>query len=604
MFLPAIATSPSASSRPQRQKRFRSCLPGVVCLWFLVLLTGCAGRPTYPPELRLADSLADHYLPDSARVVLQQCSSRIAEMPEAVRMYHRLLEVKAADKAYVTHTSDSLIRDIVTYYEDRGDKRLLPEAYYYAGRVYRDLGDAPEALKYFQLAAKALKGSTDYRLMKVVYSQMGDVLLFQDVYEEALKVYKKSLFCQQKLQEARGTVFVLCSISNAFKGLNKPDSALHYLQQAEVVAQADGDKLLTNRVRITIADLYTQLEEYDKAKQALQQLWASDPNKTIALYFITADYYHQTGRLDSAKFYYHKLAQFKDMYAQRDASWGLGLIAQAHSDSRAALKYLQEYERWTDTIRKVERTETIRKMQASYNYQLREQENLLLRSANDTQQRHLHYAYFTIAIILLLSIILIQQNRKKALRIKVQEEKIKRITENSRWQEEQIITENKHKLKALEEELNNARKESNYVTQLLLAQKDEIVRKNNQIEENLKERAAAEKLLFQSDIYHKFHHAAKKNSPVSITDKDWQTLQISLDACYHDFTARLCHIHPISDVEQKICLLEKIGIGNNSIARLIGRSESAVISARKSLYKKFFGKEGTPSAWSSFIKSL
>ena len=24
-----------------------------------------------------------------------------------------------------------------------GDKRLLPEAYYYAGRVYRDLGDAP-----------------------------------------------------------------------------------------------------------------------------------------------------------------------------------------------------------------------------------------------------------------------------------------------------------------------------------------------------------------------------------------------------------------------------------------------------------------------------
>ena len=228
-----------------------------VCLQLLALLAGCAGRPPYPPELRLADSLADHALPDSALRVLQQCSGQMEEASKGIRMYYGLLKIKAADKAYITHTSDSTIRNIVAYYESRGDKRLLPEAYYYAGRVYRDLGDAPEALKYFQLAAERLEKSTDYRLKKVVYSQMGDVLLFQDVYEEAVEAYKKSLFYQQKIQEARGTVFVLCNISNAFKGLNEPDSVLHYLQQAQVVAQEDGDKILTNRVLITLADLYT-----------------------------------------------------------------------------------------------------------------------------------------------------------------------------------------------------------------------------------------------------------------------------------------------------------------------------------------------------------
>lgn len=602
--LPPDASQASPARKNSLRPLFCHWLRRVVCLLLPALLAGCAGRTVYPPELLLADSLAEASLADSARVVLQQCGSRMAESPEAVRMYHGLLEVKAADKAYVTHTSDSLIRNIVAYYEDRGDKQLLPEAYYYAGRVYRDLGDAPEALKYFQLAAERLEKSTDYRLIKVVYSQMGNVLLFQDAYEEALEAYKKSLFCQQKLQDAQGTVFVLCSISNAFKGLNKPDSVLHYLQQAKVVAQADGNKLLTNRVRITITDLYTQLKEYDKAQHVLQQLWASDPDKTIGLYFATAYYYHQTNMLDSAKFYYNKLAQFKDMYAQRDAYWGLAQIAQVHSDSRLALEYLQEYENWTDTILKAERLETIRKMQAHYNYRLREKESLRLQVANQLQKQHLHVAYFSIATALLLLIIFIQQNRKKTLRIKIQEEKIKRIKENGRLQKEQWIAENEQKLKVLEEQLDHAQKKNDSIIRLLLAKKEDIVRRNIQIEENLKEEAINENLLLQSDIYHKFRQAAKKNKSITITDNDWQMLQVSIDACYHDFTVRLHHIHSISDIELKICLLEKIGIGNNSIARLIGRSESAVISARKNLYKKFFGKDGTPADWSDFIKSI
>ena len=574
------------------------------CLLLLALLTGCAGRSSYPPELRLADSLADHYLPDSALTVLQQCSGQMEETSKGIRMYYELLKIKAADKAYITHTSDSTIQNIVAYYEDRGDKQLLPEAYYYAGRVYSDLGDAPEALKYFQLAAERLEKSTDYELIKVVYSQMGNVLLFQDAYEEALEAYKKSLFCQQKLQDAQGTVFVLCSISNAFKGLNKPDSVLLYLQQAQAVAQEAGEKVLTNRVLITLADLYTQLKKYDKAQDALQQIWDSDPYKTIALYFTTADYYHRRGLLDSAKIYYKELARFDDMYAQRDASWGLAQIAQVHSDSRAALEYLQEYENWTDTILKAERTEIIRKMQAHYNYRLREKESLRLQVANQLQKQHLHVAYFSIATALLLLIIFIQQNRKKTLRIKIQEERIKRIKENGRLQKEQWIAENEQKLKVLEEQLAYTQKENDGITRLLLAQKEEIVRRNIQIEKNLKEELINENRLLQSDIYHKFHHAAKKNNSITITNNDWQMLQVSIDTCYHDFTTRLHHIHSISDVELKICLLEKIGIGNNSIARLIGRSESAVISARKSLYKKFFGKEGTPSDWSNFIKSI
>ena len=62
-------------------------------------------------------------------------------------MYYHLLTIKAEDKLYTRHTSDSLINLIVKFYDEHGDKNKLIEAYYYQGSVYRDLHDAPSALE-------------------------------------------------------------------------------------------------------------------------------------------------------------------------------------------------------------------------------------------------------------------------------------------------------------------------------------------------------------------------------------------------------------------------------------------------------------------------
>ena len=92
-------------------------------------------------------------------------------------------------------TADSLIRPILHYYIKEGDPRLLPDAYYYAGRVYRDLGDAPQALDYFEQSLEAMRKHENLEVKNKVYAQMGTLFLYQDMYPEALKVlavaYKK-----------------------------------------------------------------------------------------------------------------------------------------------------------------------------------------------------------------------------------------------------------------------------------------------------------------------------------------------------------------------------------------------------------------------------
>lgn len=137
-------------------------------------------------------------------MLLEGLQDSIFLQPRSTQMYYHLLTVKARDKAYLSHTSDSLILSVLRYYERRNDKKHLPEAYYYAGRVCADLQDAPQALGYYQKAADLLEGNKDYRLITVVYSQMGELFLYQDVYEEALKAYRKAYQYAAKLEDRRG----------------------------------------------------------------------------------------------------------------------------------------------------------------------------------------------------------------------------------------------------------------------------------------------------------------------------------------------------------------------------------------------------------------
>ena len=156
----------------------------------LCLLCLCSCKDHRSPHiLSVVDSLT-YVHPDSAINLLNSLKAQMNNEPESTQMYYRLLQIKANDKAYIPHTSDSIILPIVEYYEKKRGEGHLMEAYYYAGRVYRDLQDAPHALDYFQRAAQISSGSTDYRLISKIYAQIATLFDYQDIYDESLKMFK------------------------------------------------------------------------------------------------------------------------------------------------------------------------------------------------------------------------------------------------------------------------------------------------------------------------------------------------------------------------------------------------------------------------------
>ena len=210
----------------------------LLIIFSLLLLAACTNSAlrTQHSQLAKADSLCS-VQPDSALALLSQLESEMLKADKATTMYYQLLRIKAADKAYITHTSDSLIQEVLQYYIRKNDRHHLPEAYYYAGRVCRDLGDAPQALDYFQKAIDILPTEDEYELKSRIYSQMGTLFYYQQMYDEALKCTRKCYDLDVLRNDSIGIIYDLRDIADIYRKIHKEDSALICYQSAYSISK-------------------------------------------------------------------------------------------------------------------------------------------------------------------------------------------------------------------------------------------------------------------------------------------------------------------------------------------------------------------------------
>lgn len=151
----------------------RTCLSFSLCLFILFSCT----QHRYPTSLATADSLCA-VRPDSALALLEQMDSTMQTTRKADRMYYQLLLADAMNKAYVDIKSDSILKEVVHYYDRHGSANERMRAHYLLGCAYRDMGEAPMALKCYQDAveqADTTSKECNYSLMSKVYGQMGSL---------------------------------------------------------------------------------------------------------------------------------------------------------------------------------------------------------------------------------------------------------------------------------------------------------------------------------------------------------------------------------------------------------------------------------------------
>lgn len=574
----------------------------VPLLFLFILFAGLScqrAEKSYPLAMQRAISLLSAR-PDSALYYLSQLDSQMADEPEETRMYHRLLTLAAEDKLYVPHTSDSLIREIVCYYEGYGDSDKLMMAYYYQGSVWRDMNDAPRAIDCYHRALEAGRHTRCSDLLISIYSQLGTLLAYQGVYDESLQATRTALALCRQYRDTVNSPFFLRNIGRIWDIRRNKDSVYHYYNAALQQARYNQDSVMIEAVLLELGAISLSFNEVDTAKMLLEKVKHRNDRKRF-FHGILGRIYSREGQRDSARAYFNRALPYAGLRQQVTLHEELARLDYAEGRYAEAFSHASQSMALRDSVTSLTETEEVAKINALYNYHRTEEMNRQLEQRNRRQRGWLYGIVSAALFAACATAVWLRQKKHEAA---LQRQKIRNLEAEQYRRSEAYRAESRRQLAELEAQLCKAEKDKDTARRELLETRHallELSAAKDRIEQQ--ERGLLVSQLHRSSVYAFFHKAAHEE--VRITAENWQELRAAIDAAYDDFTGRLYSLCPnLSEMELHICWLIKIQLSPKDMAQVVGRSQSAVSMARTRLYKKIYQKEGTTSDFDKFIADL
>ena len=521
---------------------------------------------------------------------------------EDARMEERLRRIQAADKAFVVQESTDEIDSIVHYFEKHPSKELLPLSYYYAGRIYSDLEDAPQALDYFQ---KVLECEPQDSLAALAHSQMGSLLLRQRMVTASIEHVQAAYEYDVQQADTTGMIFDLRDMGNAFRCTeDEVDSCLNYYEEALRLATEQGDTLMQEELKGSIAVYLIQTDSLQAARQLLHPLLVDinqrDASSASTLRSIAAEYYLKTGNTDSACIFFEQLTESGTIYAKQEAYRQLAKHSLAKGDLQKAADLLLNYEKYTDSIAITMQTEALSQADALFNYRLREQENQRL---TKTMTKTKTIAAGAIGLLLLSGFTMLflhERNKRKQIVQQLHMERMKEVQEQQYKRSLAYMEENEKKMKELEEQMEKTGQENTLLRKTI----QKLKYANELASIQILEHQQADKQVKSSSIYQRIQMRLNNKESIGMNDEIWKELEEVVEQAYSGFLKRIEDLCPLNWQERNLCLLLKAGFTPSNIAILTAHSKQSISSTRSRLYERTFLEKGTPSQWDEFILSI
>lgn len=572
----------------------------LVIILYIGLISACTPKPVYPEAMSQAIRCVETS-PDSALHYLNSLSpATLQAEPKETRMYYDLLKIKANDKLYHEQTSDSTILEIVRFYDEYGDLHKQMEAYYYLGSVYRDLGDAPRAVKAFLHATELGENTMEYGLMGKAYGQICILLDLQSIYDEAERAGKKELEYALLRNDSVAVGYSLRNIARIFHDRHELDSALHYYMEG----YEKGAMRIKNIILSEVPWIYYDKGEPEQAKSLIFELF-NKGRYSYNNWLLLGRIYAQEGELGKAHDCFNTVLTEGSLFQIQGAYQGLSELEARRGNLRAALAYAKQSLAYQDSINQWKQTEAVAKIQALYNFQAYEEENNRLQEANNRHQRWL--LLLTCGLIVLASGGYLYYNRllHKKARILRLARTARMLNELAYSNSSTLMEDERQMIKNLQTRSQQLENEKSYLQKRLQEVENDLSSYTQLEKKGVKEAKIPPHVLSfrSSEIYHIFHQWNETSA--RITAEQWEELRTAIDLTYPRFTDRLLTLYPkLSEVELQICYLIKISLPLKTIAQMLSRSNSAITNARIRLYKKLKGKDGKAEFFDQFISDL
>ena len=563
------------------------------------VLLGCGERWEYREMLSRAEEMMNDH-PDSALMILDSLGQHEKEFGRHFRMQYKLRFTLAQTKTGTLFKTDSLTKTLVEHFNSSGTKTEKAWAYYLHGCALTDIGKAPEALQAYYDAIEATdttRTDCDYNTLKVIYGQMFQIYHKQNLPHDEIWAMRHYIDCVRRTSSEEDYIISRSQMIRPYFLLGNKDTILTILDETYRSLMRLGQEQRAASALMPSIYIYTERNQLDKAKQTIdiveQKSGLFDDEGNIArgregYYYIKGFYGLAVNDFKSAESNFRKAIKYG--YYSEGYRGLLSIYREKHNID-SVVRFSQLYEAAQDSLHNQMRTDAVHQASELYNYNKSQKE--LEQEREKTRDAFTLLGFIIlVAFVIIIALSWLYQKKQKARKAKIA------MLESS-------LTSARLQRSAVQEELRKL-KEKDY--EGIIAEKEEFEAELTDTIERLEaenEKYKLKDIAKETDHFEDFldskiaqlfvKKAAGRTEKPQVTEAEWIVLenQFSKDnpVTYKSFGKG----RPLSQLEQRICILLVLDIPENAISIMASTSTSTISNLKARANEKLFGrKEAQP----------
>ncbi len=518
-------------------------------------------------------------------LVLSACTS-----PDHEAMRQRLKYVSDCNRADTVFTERWLptVDSLVTYFDHHGSANDRMMAHYVQGRVYHDMGEAPQALECYQRAAEVADTTSsdcDWNSLFRVYGQMADIYDAQSMPQKEIEATKRYLEYATKAGDTLNYLRGIELLVGAYYLLDDTANVYRLTSQVSHLYKKYGYYQEAASVYPTAIYLYLIQGQYKKARELM------DTFETYSGLFENGEiisgrehyynskgiYYEGVHKLDSAEYYYRKLLQFGYDY---EGAKGLLSIYRSKLNADSVGKYSQLEEQALERFLQSQQSNTIYQMNALYDYT-----NVQRKASEEALKSQIRKYVIYVLLFSILSILVLAFSRyrtyrkEKELELEMLEREYLAAKETIEKKEKEIAIikagTSEKLIMEREEEIEDLRKKI-------------IAYEMQQRHQHIGESCAS---MMDTEIVKIFQSmkVGRLRTPLPSTT-DWMRLTVEFKRKMPIFYSTIIKDGCLSKMELRVCMLTRLGFSNGEIAIIMDMSPQSISNAKANANGKLFSE--------------
>ena len=480
---------------------------------------------------------------------------------------------------------------VVDYLDWWGTANERMTAYYLRGSVYRDQDNAPMALRYYRDAvsyADTAASNCDYHRLSRIYGQIADLFHRQRAPRLEIEAERKAVEYAWKAKDTLAAVIFYQLLGNPYHMLNMMDSCLFYNYQAAQMYKKYGYTEYASENLPYIIDIHIRKQEYQKAKQAMDEFEKDfvQPRKETyyahqpGYYYYWGAYYSGINKLDSAEYFFRRLLDTATCLDHLEMAYkGLKTVYQQLEIGDSIAKYADLYCQYNDSASFQHSADELTRTQALYNYE--EHERIAAKKTAEAKRYKIIIATSLVTFCLLayacFRYIRKQQRRKKAELMAANQEYVALLGQYKKLQDDMTLSQHN-----VDEFQKTKEQEKQRLLQELAHYQD--------VQET-PDKWNAEQAMLDSPLVLKFHQLAShaKTAPQVLLNELREFVRAELPAFFAKIDSKEALLTP---QEVYICMLIRLQFSHGELTALFDVSKQRITNIKRSINKKLFHEDG------------